>query len=479
MLNYNSLVAAVPIKQWLSVVQKIQRWLWGAMTKTLFPSLYNQIFELEQGKYVFLNLLSGACDVGDEADLQVFEKGSTVQSISPELLDRGYFFKSAEEEKTYTTQRFADFNGSNSTNETQFILVPTYGCNFNCAYCYQKGLEGSSALMSQEVVAAFFKFVVDYRNQQKRSVMVTLFGGEPLLNSAKQKDLIRSIVAQAKLHDIELSVVTNGYNLEEYIPILQEATIREIHVSLDGSRHEHNKRRKTKDGLDSFDRILNGLIKAAQVGFPINIRLIIDRQTMFTLPALAQTLQEVGLFSLPVGKFKTSMGRNYELINEYVTPADLYSLDEMVKEYVKLAAVFSILKKLHVPSFFGITQLVTRGEMYMPSFDTCPAGKSEFVFDASGRIFGCTASCGREGYELGTFYPQVSWEKSQLQQWQERNILAIEQCETCSVGVVCGGGCGVISKDRTGSIMAPNCKPIKAIMQEGVSYYKEHFLSQF
>jgi uncharacterized protein len=122
--------------------------------------------------------------------------------------------------------------------------------------------------------------------------------------------------------------------------------------------------------------------------------------------------------------------------------------------------------------------MVDSGEMYVPSFDTCPAGKSEFVFDASGNIFGCTASCGREGYALGTYFPALKFDELALRDWQTRNILNIPECVDCSVGVVCGGGCGVIAKDRNGKVHSANCKPIKEVMDIGINYYKKEILDK-
>jgi uncharacterized protein len=58
-----------------------------------------------------------------------------------------------------------------------------------------------------------------------------------------------------------------------------------------------------------------------------------------------------------------------------------------------------------------------------------------------------------------------------IKDWTDRNIFTIPECLSCDVAVVCGGGCGVIAKDRQGKVQAPNCKPIKKIMNEGLRYY--------
>lgn len=443
-----------------------------------FPSRYNLVTQIDENSYAIFNPLSGAFDIADSKEKEAFESGVAQDSTQEEYwLERGYYFKDASSEQQYVNKRYFDFFDVSNENQIQFMLVLTYGCNFNCEYCYQRGVDTSKNVMSVDMLDAFIDFVIDYRNKHKKDVIVSLFGGEPLLPGKKHQELISHLIARLSLEKIPLTVVTNGYNLEEYIPLLSNADIKEIHVSLDGDRDEHDRRRQTKDGKDSFNKILNGMHAAKDAGFPINVRLITDKKTMSTLPGLAERLEEEGFFDLPKGRFKTSLGRNYELINEYVKPEDLFDLDQMYSAYVKLMLEFPILEKLHMPSFFGVTKVAKEGEMYVPSFDTCPAGKSEFVFDSSGSIFGCTASCGRDGYELGSFYPEVKWNNEELRAWKSRNILNIEECKECSVGVICGGGCGVIAKDREGKVHSPNCKPIKEVMDIGIQYYKDILLS--
>jgi len=194
------------------------------MTKGLFPSRSNLIFNLADDQYVFINPLSGACDIGDSTDKVALESAvPRFAEDKQEWLSRGYYFESAQAEENYFQERYQDFLTASQTDETQFLLVPTYGCNFNCGYCYQKGLEGTATLMTAELVLAFFKIVTDYRSQHKREVMVSLFGGEPLLASSAQKELINLIVAESVKHEIPLSVVTNAYNLIDYIDILSPA----------------------------------------------------------------------------------------------------------------------------------------------------------------------------------------------------------------------------------------------------------------
>ncbi|HAR64021.1 MAG: hypothetical protein DKM50_00475 [Candidatus Margulisiibacteriota bacterium] len=437
----------------------------------------NLITEIDADHYAIYNPLSGAFDIASKEELDRFVSGIPCDEHERQLwLERGYCFDSDEEAREYTSQRYNDFLVENRKNTVQFLLIPSYGCNFNCSYCYQKGVEASTPLISIGMIDSFIDFVIKYREKEHKEVVVTLFGGEPLLPGENNRNMLSHLITALARESIRLSVVTNGYYLSEYMNILSHADILEVHVSLDGDEDFHNERRRTKDGKDSFSKIMQGIDAAVQQGFPINIRMIVDKLNISSLPGLAAKFAQRGYLGLPKEKFKSTLGRNYELINEYRNAKDLFGLTEMFEEYVKLMIEYPLLEKLYVPEFFGITAMMNNKEMYIPNFDTCPAAKSEYVFDCAGTIYGCTASCGQKGYELGTYYPVVAWNEPELNLWRSRSVLTIEKCRDCVVDVVCGGGCGVLAKEKNGSINAPLCKPVKEVMDIGIRYYKDELL---
>jgi uncharacterized protein len=444
----------------------------------MVPSRYNQVTKIDDSNYAVYNVLSGAFDIAGPDDYEAFKVGSPRGDEEREYwFSRGYFFDSREDEEKYIDERYQDYLVETNGTEMQILLVPGYACNFNCSYCYQRGVDTDYKMMSEEAIRAFVTFVTGYAERYDKQVYVTLFGGEPLLDGKTHRSRIELLVNMLAEKEIPLAVVTNGYNLESYLDILEKAEIREIHLTLDGDKPVHDERRSPLDGSGSFDRIIDGMQAALKKGIPVNIRIIIDRITMPTLPSLADRLDTSGLLDQPVNLLKSSLGRNYELINEYPDQSILYSMDEMYRDYTDLIIKHPVVAKLHTPAYFGITNLVNSGEMYIPNFDSCPAGKSELVCDFDGKIYGCTASCGRDGYELGTFYPAVKLDFDQIKPWRERSIKTIGECMDCSVGVLCGGGCGVIANEQNGSVMSPNCKPVKAILDQGIRYYSKQLLN--
>jgi uncharacterized protein len=79
---------------------------------------------------------------------------------------------------------------------------------------------------------------------------------------------------------------------------------------------------------------------------------------------------------------------------------------------------------------------------------------------------------GKKGEELGTYYPSVTLNTNQVCNWEERDVLSIAECKNCTVQLACGGGCGSVAKNQTGNILSPDCRPIKELLELGISLYQ-------
>ncbi len=112
-------------------------------------------------------------------------------------------------------------------------------------------------MISKDIIDAFFNYIkIKFAAKRK---YITVFGGEPLLNSAHQKDIIAYLIQKANEAHLDLCFVTNGYTLDEYIDTLKQGTIREIQVTLDGTADIHNARRLLKGGSGTFEKIVQGI----------------------------------------------------------------------------------------------------------------------------------------------------------------------------------------------------------------------------
>jgi uncharacterized protein len=438
-------------------------------------SKYNILSKIRDSEnYFIINLLTGNADIVSESDAEKIEairRGNTVseKEIVNELTEKGYLINETEETSLYRS-RYLDFIDSRDNDEIQIFFVTNYSCNFACTYCYQDQYTNPHLELSNEIIDAFFDYVK--KEFAGRKKYITVFGGEPLLGSAKHKDLIRYLLKKSVESNLEISFVTNGYALEEYSDILKSAKIREVQVTLDGTETVHDKRRFLKGGEGTFSKIVRGIDSCLENHIDINLRMVIDKENIDNLPDLAQFAIDKGWTKSPY--FKTQIGRNYELHHCQSSPDILFdrvSLYESIYELIK--------KYPHIPEFYKPAYSVSKflsenGELPDPLFDACPACKTEWAFDYTGQIYSCTATVGKSDESLGSFYPDVTRKTDLIDQWERRDVTSIPECKECSVQLACGGGCGSVAKNSTGKICSTDCRPVKELLELGFAAYIEN-----
>lgn len=419
----------------------------------------------ESDNYFIVNPLSGNADilVPDEAQRYLANQISDIQSY----IDNGYIVDPIEEEKLFR-KKYLDFIDERDNDEVQLFFVPWYTCNFKCSYCFQDEYTNPDETVKDEVVDAFFSYI-DNKFAGRRKY-ITIFGGEPFLNTPTRKATIEKIVQHANTRNLDVAVVTNGYHIVDFIDILKAARIREIQVTVDGTRQVHNARRMLRSGKGSFDNISQGIDLLLQNNIPVNLRVIIDKDNIDNLPHLADYAISQGWTQNPL--FKTGLGRNYELHHCQTNNDRLFTRIEMYQRIYDIVKANPRIVEFHKPAFSIAKFIFENGELPNPLFDSCSGAKTEWAFDYSGRIYSCTATVGNVGDELGTFYPRIYLNENLISEWENRDVLSIAECAACSVRLACGGGCAAVARNRCGKIQSPDCRPIKELLELGLSLYQ-------
>ena len=441
------------------------------MVKYSKYNIFSKIRDSEN--YFIVNLLTGNADIltPDEAQkLDLIADGKHVSDsiLTSELTGKGYLIDESEEIRLYN-RKYLDFLDRRDNDEIQVFFVTNYSCNFACSYCYQDLYNISSSELSDEVVDAFFDYLeIEFAGRRK---YITIFGGEPLLGSNRQKDLIRRIISKSNESDLEVSIVTNGYFLEEYVDIISKGRIREVQVTLDGTEESHNKRRFLKGGGGTFTRIVRGIDYCLEKGIDINLRMVIDKENISELPELARFAIEKGWTK--TAHFKTQIGRNYELHHCQSSPDKLFDRISLYEGIYGMIVLHPHIAEFYKPAYSVSKFLADNGELPEPLFDACPACKTEWAFDYTGNIYSCTATVGKSDELLGTFYPFVSRKEDIIREWEGRDVTAIKECRNCAVQLACGGGCGSVARNRTGKICSSDCRPVKELLELGFSAWIE------
>lgn len=425
-------------------------------------------------RWLIANLLSGQADILEPELGEKLSRGEIDRQ--DELSSKGYLVEPEEENKRYR-RAYLDFVESRESDEIQIFYAPTYACNFGCSYCFQDEYAPAPAegrTDNSQVMQAFFRYIdTTFADRRK---YVTLFGGEPLLLSPLARQSVDAIVEGTQSRGLDLAVVTNGYNLAAFVPTLKKARIREIQVTLDGTEKIHDQRRYLKGGGETFRRVVEGVDAALAAGFAVNLRAVLDRDNVESFGQLAHFAIDRG-WTKHEG-FKTQIGRNYELHHCQSERSRLYTRLSLYQDLHKMISSDPAILEFHKPAFSVSKFLFERGELPDPLFDACPACKTEWAFDYTGRIYPCTANVGKAGEAVGTFYPEVKLDPDLVEPWEERDVAGMPGCQGCSVQLACGGGCGAVSKNREGRVDAKDCRPVRELLSLGCSLYGKEALAE-
>ncbi len=147
-------------------------------------------------------------------------------------------------------------------------LSVTDHCNLSCFYC--RPFEAVRHLkreefLSFEEISHLVSLAVGWGI---RKVRIT--GGEPLLRN-NVVELIRMLSGIEGIRD--LPITTNGVKLEEFAPLLKEAGVSRVNVSLDSLNQERFTR---ITGQDNLGQVLRGIKVVKKVGLgPIKINVVV------------------------------------------------------------------------------------------------------------------------------------------------------------------------------------------------------------
>ena len=140
-------------------------------------------------------------------------------------------------------------------------------CNLRCRYC----VDGQFPFIPHEQILSYeeiIRFVRICAGLKVKKIRIT--GGEPLARRGIPF-LISEINAIPGIEDIGLT--TNGVLLGDQIPVLQEAGLKRVNISLDTMKRD---RFAYITGVDAFDAVLKSIKMSVKAGLsPVKINTVI------------------------------------------------------------------------------------------------------------------------------------------------------------------------------------------------------------
>ena len=271
-------------------------------------SMFNVRVPLEQvgqGSDVFLmNTFTDAQlivsrDVADLLDRVGADAGSLTgeeREALATLTEHGFVVNDRDGERRKVERYFRNIR--ESQEQLRVTVLTTLQCNFACDYCFQ-GDHGDhnkfAAKMTLETAARVVQWTEERLDAiRPESFVLTLFGGEPLLNLPAAYYLTEQLWQATQSRGVRMlvNVITNGLLLTpEVVDRLAPYGLNGVKITLDGDHDTHNRMRPLRGGQGTFDKIIENVRRVAGK-CRVSIGGNFDESSVDSYPALLDFLRE-------------------------------------------------------------------------------------------------------------------------------------------------------------------------------------------
>ncbi|PYQ58047.1 MAG: hypothetical protein DMF53_21220, partial [Acidobacteria bacterium] len=439
-------------------------------------------FSVDDKKQVLLyNPLNGAMDLIEKSQLNKLNtavrhgnESALADGSLDYMLDRGYVYPSPEDEQAALVRGYEEFKAREQKSNLRFVILPTYQCSSRCSYCFIGEAIGQERLMADEVMDLAFSAMDSIAEERGKGCtrQLSLFGGEPLINTPNQRRTVERILQKGVERNFLIDIVSNGFDLVHYADLLKQYGVFKTQVTFDGMRDYHNQRRVSVDGQGpSFDRIVAGVDAALERDLTLNVRVLLDRNSIETLPELVSFFKEKQWFASP--HFSIHIGSVFDCFRCQPTEETVKHLGvhEGNRKLYQLCSEDRSIAELLAIDWQGVRRFVYTGKLFPPTYKTCFGGTRTFAFDPNGGIYACETTAGRPEYQIGRFSPELELNRDLIQALEDRTILTIPGCKQCPQALLCAGGCAFNAVVTNGSLMSPGCRLMKETLQYGFDLY--------
>ncbi len=395
------------------------------------------------------------------------------------LADQGFLVNDRESEQVRLHDYFRDIR--ESEEQLRLTVLTTLQCNFACDYCFQ-GDHGdynkTAAKMTMETagrVAAWTEERLDALDPE--SFVLTLFGGEPLLNLPVAYYLAERLwnASQARGVRMQINVITNGLLLTpEVVDRLAPFGLTSVKVTLDGDHDTHNRMRPLRGGQGTFDKIIENVRQVAGK-CRISIGGNFDESSVDSYPALLDFLREQEFADkLARVAFKPIIREPKPQQPKGLIPLTVVGSEGKPLNGTCMTSAGSGSSICDNCNFLDEKASFLRAETKKRGFKTVDGvhmGPCEihrrhaYTIGPDGALYACPGFTGDPQQSTGHIDGRRDeWRESAAKRFEV--ITAWKECDDCAFIPVCAGGCSVAAHTELGSMDRPNCH--KTAFEAGV-----------
>jgi uncharacterized protein len=353
-------------------------------------------------------------------------------------------------------------------------LFLTQTCNLRCLYCYGEGGEyGERGVMDEETAHAAVDWLLANSFDEK-TVNVSFFGGEPLLNFPLLQRVVAYAKAEAARHgkEVRFGITTNATLLtDEMIAYLAKEQIDPL-VSCDGPAPVHDRQRPFRNGRGSHARVAANVRKLRTT-----LPKLTGRATVCPGSdpfAVRRGLQEAGFTSClltaasPVVRHGADVQADPQV--EVQAAAERHASAQLMLAYrrAEVAELFAAVRarSLDAEAAPGALTLLAALAAGKKRHAGCGLGRGMRAVAVDGDLYPCHRFVGLEETRLG----QLSdYRAGAINDYHRAVVENLPVCRSCWARYFCGGGCFYDNLACTGDMQRPDslfCDEMRTVCED-------------
>jgi uncharacterized protein len=243
-----------------------------------------------------------------------------------------------------------------------------------------------------------------------------------------------------------------------------------LQITLDGFRDVHDRRRFTKEGLPTFERICEGIKLSLDQRCSVVVRTNVDRSNLESLVDLNSFYIQQGWDKLPNFHPYACITKDWGK-EDLFTPLDFLKASEEVFHRSQDRKL--IVTSLGMDKCFSV--LLEPGNIPCLRPHYCAPNIGNYIFSPDGCIYTCWEEIGLEHGKIGKYSQTLEWNEELAQEWVSRYIANMPECLNCPYALICGGGCAKQARKLSGDILSAHCNQFKETFQRvAPSVYRDH-----
>lgn len=331
----------------------------------------------------------------------------------------------------YVPKTYSQINSHRADYLKTICLVLNNSCNLNCQYCFaNKGKydKPNEQMKFNKAKEALDNLICCVRDNHGKELTVAFFGGEPLLNFERIKQVVEYMKNSARDLICKYMITTNGTLITQETVDFFEANKFNVTISIDGDEIQHNTFRKYVSGKDSYATVVNA-VDMFKNKAQINARITIASHNTDIYKAV-ESIVNLGIkritfaldYNISKSDYDKFEGSFKQLIEKYI--ADIKS-----GKYYDITNITSVLASI---------------VLHQRCKAHCNAGISYITLSADAKYYRCPRFVGTESFcmgtvqDLNTLLNNMDKFKASL---GESAIKRNSNCENCPYVYLCGGVC--------------------------------------